>query len=108
MALKGVAVSQIILLVLGIIVLAVVAYLLYTNFLSSNSSFDQNKCNAEKLAACTRAKIAGQIDPVTGQINGFSPSETPSCGGITTLNCNTVLPDSGTSSDCGTPDNPCK
>ncbi len=63
---KGLAVSQIVLLVLGILVLAVVAYLLYTNFISSQSGFDVNKCKAALISACTSWKVSG-----------FSPASAP-------------------------------
>lgn len=55
---KGVAVSQLILLILGIIVLAVIAYLIYVNFISSSSTFDAEKCRAKALGLCTSCKIA--------------------------------------------------
>lgn len=55
---KGVAVSQIILLVLGILVLAVVAYLLYTQFVSSNQTIGAETCRAEATRVCTGCIIS--------------------------------------------------
>lgn len=55
---KGVAISQIILLVLGIIVLAVVAFLLYSNFSSTTGQVDFQKCRAAATNACTACSIA--------------------------------------------------
>lgn len=63
MASKGVAISQIILLVLGIIVLAVVAFLLYSNFTSTSGAIDSQKCRSYATNACTACSIAngGQV-----------------------------------------------
>lgn len=58
MARKGVAVSQIILLVLGILVLAVVAYLLYTNFVTTGGAISTEQCRAAATRACTACSIA--------------------------------------------------
>lgn len=58
MARKGIAVSQIILLVLGILVLAVVAYLLYTQFVTTGSTISKETCRAEATRACTGCAIA--------------------------------------------------
>lgn len=55
---RGVAVSQIILLVLGILVLAVVAYLLYTNFITTSGTISAETCRAEATRACTGCAIA--------------------------------------------------
>lgn len=55
---KGMAVSQIILLVLGILVLAVVAYLLYTNFVTTSGTISAEICRAEATRACTGCAIA--------------------------------------------------
>lgn len=55
---KGVAISQIILLVLGIIVLAVVAFLLYSNFSTTTGQVDFQKCRAAATNACASCSIA--------------------------------------------------
>lgn len=59
---KGLAVSQIILLVLGIIVLAVVAYLLYTQFVGTGSTISAEECRAAATRACTACSIANAGD----------------------------------------------
>jgi uncharacterized protein (UPF0333 family) len=64
MATKGLAVSQIILLVLGIIVLAVVAYLLYTQFVSTGGTISAEQCRAEATRICTGCAIAGSANCV--------------------------------------------
>lgn len=61
MARKGVAVSQIILLVLGILVLAVVAYLLYTNFVQTGATISAETCRAEATRICTGCVLANQL-----------------------------------------------
>lgn len=58
MARKGVAVSQIIMLVLGILVLAVVAFLLYSNFVTSGGTLSAEQCRAAVTRACTSCSIA--------------------------------------------------
>lgn len=65
MARKGIAVSQIILLVLGILVLAVVAYLLYTNFVTTSTTISAETCRAAATRACTACSIA-----TAGQLTG--------------------------------------
>lgn len=55
---KGIAVSQIILLVLGILVLAVVAYLLYSNFVTTGGAISAETCRAEATRECTGCSIA--------------------------------------------------
>lgn len=60
MARKGIAVSQIILLVLGILVLAVVAYLLYTNFVQTGATISAETCRAEATRICTGCVLANQ------------------------------------------------
>jgi hypothetical protein len=56
---KGLAVSQIILLVLGIIVLAVIAYLLYANFIGPRDVINAEQCRSSAIRACTTCSIAG-------------------------------------------------
>ncbi len=60
---KGIAVSQIILLVLGILVLAVVAFLLYSNFVSTGGTLNAETCRAEATRLCTGCQVAkGSVD----------------------------------------------
>ena len=56
---KGIAVSQIILLVLGILVLAVVGFLLYSQFVTTGNSLGAQTCMAESTRICTGCKIGG-------------------------------------------------
>ncbi len=58
---KGLAVTQIIMLVLGIIVLAVIGFLLYTNFLAAGGQLDSSKCLAIATDQCRIAQVAGGI-----------------------------------------------
>ena len=62
---KGVAVSQIIMLVLGILVLAVVAFLLYSNFVQTGSTISAETCRAEATRACTGCIISEGIGTTT-------------------------------------------
>ncbi len=59
---KGIAVSQIILLVLGILVLAVIAFLLYSNFTSTGNTLNAETCRAEATRLCTGCYIGGSTD----------------------------------------------
>lgn len=59
---KGLAVSQIILLVLGIIVLAVVAYLLYTQFVGTGNAISAEQCRASATRVCTGCQIGFTFD----------------------------------------------
>ena len=61
-SIKGLAVSQIIMLVLGILVLAVVAFLLYSNFVSTGTTVSAEQCRAAATRACTGCSIAGTTD----------------------------------------------
>jgi hypothetical protein len=65
---KGLAVSQIILLVLGIIVLAVIAYLLYTNFVGAGNVVSAEQCRAAATRACTTCQLIGQLDSCSGSV----------------------------------------
>ena len=76
---KGLAVSQIVLLVLGILVLAVVAYLLYTNFLTSSGSFNAEKCRSEEIGICTTAKLTNSITDGKVTAPRGKTFDTPSC-----------------------------
>lgn len=68
---KGLAVSQIILLVLGIIVLAVVAYLLYTQFVDTGGTITAEQCRAEATRICTGCTIGNTLDDCQ-----YSPTST--------------------------------
>jgi hypothetical protein len=78
---KGVAISQIILLVLGIIVLSVVAFLLYSNFTTTTGQIDVQKCRAVATNACTACSIAtgGLLSGCTASTYLLSDSD-KACG----------------------------
>lgn len=111
MARKGIAVSQIILLVLGILVLAVVAYLLYTNFVGSTTAINAETCRASATRACTACSIsqasscgAAFLDLIGvgcaqhGRVNGIAGTCTTDQAGKETC---TPLP-SGATISCNT------
>lgn len=81
---KGIAVSQIILLVLGILVLAVVAYLLYTNFVTTGTTISSETCRAEATRSCTGCLIAtagtATTCPFTRTITGTNPLQDTNLG----------------------------
>ncbi|MCS7123098.1 MAG: hypothetical protein RMJ17_00780 [Candidatus Aenigmarchaeota archaeon] len=54
---KGVAIDKVILLLLGIIVLALIGYLLYTTFVGAGSA--QRICEAALVSACGQCKLLG-------------------------------------------------
>ncbi len=103
---KGIAVSQVILLVLGILVLAVVSFLLYTQFVSTGNSMGAQTCMAEATRICTGCTIgrysmeACPYNPIMYGIDGEqSDSTMESCvrqnhvfGNLEadTINCKTV------------------
>ncbi|MEM5881196.1 MAG: hypothetical protein QXJ14_01595 [Candidatus Aenigmatarchaeota archaeon] len=68
---KGVAVQKIILLILGIIVLAIVGYLLYSVFVKAGPNLEM--CNAAVTTACGQCKLSGWNKEVT--ISGLHCSE---------------------------------
>ncbi len=80
---KGLAVTQIIMLVLGIIVLAVIGFLLYSNFLSSSGQVSASSCRAKATGLCQNAVLSQTqltylnipecADKTTGACN-FDPS----------------------------------
>lgn len=71
---KGLAVTQIIMLVLGIIVLAVIGFLLYTNFLATGGQLDSSKCLALATDQCRIAQVVGGIG-----WDGLTPLSIPGC-----------------------------
>lgn len=107
--LKGLAVSQIILLVLGILVLAVVAYLLYQQFFSGKTEFNAQNCNAEAIRICSICTLSGtrsacaydttqtvtdangnQIEQPTSMSQCVPQYVKPGTGGAGTINCDSV------------------
>ncbi|MEM5811246.1 MAG: hypothetical protein QXG91_00680 [Candidatus Aenigmatarchaeota archaeon] len=70
---KGVAVQKIILLILGIIVLAIVGYLLYVVFIGGKPTRDV--CNAALISACGQCKVSGWDSNKDVIISGAQCSE---------------------------------
>lgn len=89
---KGIAVSQIILLVLGILVLAVVAYLLYTNFVQTGTTISAETCRAEATRICTGCNI-GQL---SSSACPFSSQSMYDCVGTHVQGTKDTNPPSGT------------
>ncbi len=56
---KGIAVHQIILIVLGIIVLGVIGYLIYTQFLSGKGQITFENCRSRAVTFCGMCKLSG-------------------------------------------------
>jgi hypothetical protein len=54
---KAIAIEQIILIVLGVIVLGVVGYLLYINFLAGGGQMTYEKCRSMALSYCGGCKL---------------------------------------------------
>lgn len=67
---KGIAIQKIILLLLGIIVLAMVGYLLYITFIGSKITPDI--CRAEVMRQCTQCKLVGWSSSYSISISGKS------------------------------------
>ncbi len=63
MPLKALAVTQIILLVLGILVLSVVGYLLYSNFIGTSSGVSLENCKSTIVSACGLWKTTNIAPP---------------------------------------------
>jgi hypothetical protein len=85
---KGLAVTQVILLILGIIVLAIIGYLLYSNYISSVGIVSVEQCKTDLIRVCNTCKsantIIGQWDPsafTTYDSRGTDGKPHP-CGGI--------------------------
>ena len=55
---KGIAVEQMIMLALGVIVLALVGYLLYSNYLSTSGTVSNEQCRTSLINACNNCKLA--------------------------------------------------
>ncbi|HLC59778.1 MAG TPA: hypothetical protein VJH34_04625 [archaeon] len=53
---KGLAVEQIIMLAIGVIVLALIGYLIYSQFVKSGSSLTSTNCQSDIVASCTKCK----------------------------------------------------
>ena len=56
---KGIAISKVVLLILGVIVLAFVGYLVYTTFVAGGGTISLEACKSAVIAACTQCKLKG-------------------------------------------------
>ncbi len=70
---KGLASSQIVLLAIALIVLAVAAYLIYTTVIPSQNTISQEQCRAELLKVCTFCKATHP----TSWRAGYTPTDAP-------------------------------
>jgi len=106
---KGLAVQQIVLLVLGVVVLALIGFLLYSNYLSSAGQLSKSECLTIATNACKAILPSGQslytvvsgdpllkcqVNPPTNTKCSFDPldpdpSHSCAVGGL--VDCNRVL-----------------
>jgi hypothetical protein len=56
---KGVAVRHIVLLVLGIIVTAIIGYLLYSTFIATGPTVTLERCKGMIVSACSNCQLRG-------------------------------------------------
>jgi|SRR3989344_4037327 len=71
---KGLATQQLILLALGIIVLAVIGYLLYSQFVKTSKTLSSSDCQTNVVAACNKCKTC-----VTAFFGIWSGVDCPQC-----------------------------
>ncbi len=53
---KALAITQTILLVMAIFVLALISYLVYTQYIAGSEQFDKSKCQSSLVSICTACK----------------------------------------------------
>lgn len=82
---KGVAVSQIVYITIGIVVIAIVLWLLYTQTASGGKAVDANKCSAEKIRLCALCKFGTEnyadCNPSSSQLTEFCGAASVNCEG---------------------------
>jgi hypothetical protein len=71
---KAIAIEQIILIVLGVIVLGVVGYLLYINFLAGGGQMTYEKCRSMALSYCGGCRLK-DYDTYTSCIIKFASTK---------------------------------
>src|SRR3989344_1915231 len=81
MVMKGLATEQLILLALGIVVLAVIGYLLYSQFVKGSTSLGASDCQTSIISACNKCKTC-----VVG-FGGTWSGPCPECGAAISANC---------------------
>jgi hypothetical protein len=86
--------------VLGVIVLGVIGFLLYTNFLSGRGQMNYEKCKAIALSFCGQCKVTGnynscriifESDAAASQCKDLLGSGTTSGNALTDFNCETLV-----------------
>jgi hypothetical protein len=97
---KAIAISQIILIVLGVIVLGVVGYLLYVNFLAGRGQMTYEKCRAIALSYCGQCKVTEKYnsceiifesETAADQCKTLLGSGTVDNKKLTNFNCETLV-----------------
>lgn len=64
-------VSHIVAMVLGVIVLALLGYLVYTNFIAATGAVSEETCRSQFLQYCTFWSITGYKEKPIGYKSGF-------------------------------------
>ena len=75
---KGVAVDTVVLLILGMIVLALIAYLIYTTFLKGKCKIDSTECLAARIECCC---AKGTLADAEKACESCSPDDLKDCTG---------------------------
>jgi hypothetical protein len=60
-AIKAIAVSQVVFLLIAIIVLAIAAFLLYSAWKGGGSTIDRERCRSMAIAECNKCKAQGSL-----------------------------------------------
>lgn len=76
---KGVAVNTTILLILGMIVLGLVGYLIYTTFIQGKCKVDSTECLAARIDCCC---AAGTLADAEKACVSCGPAEVSDCTGL--------------------------
>jgi hypothetical protein len=58
-SMKGLAVTQVVLLILGIVVLAIIGYLIYSTFIAGGPTVVEQQCKSKFISVCSNCKAAG-------------------------------------------------
>lgn len=56
---KGIAVTTLVLLIIGMVVIAIIGYLLYSTFISTGPTMSLESCRAQVVSACSNCKLRG-------------------------------------------------
>ena len=92
---KGAAISTIVYLTIGILLIALVIFLVYTQLTGGTKAIDVNKCTAEKIRLCTICKFGGlDVEKLLCKVSD-ARAYTDSCGlapPADGINCIGILP----------------